>query len=149
MEGADRLARFFDGADLGAKSSLAAYLVTIGADGWPHTAMISAGELLIGRGHTVRLALWAGSRSTANLTRDGRAVLLIVLEQQAIRARLEIRVVESDDALTYFAGSIVAADADTAPYAELRAGVTYELHDTAATIERWTRTIARLRALSS
>ena len=148
MGAADVLAGFFDGEDLEAKSSLAAYLVTIGTDGWPHTAMIGAGELLLARDGATRLAVWAGSRSTANLTRDGRAVLLIVLSGRAIRARLEVGAVESDEALTYFAGTAVAAEADTAPYAELRAGITYELHDSVAALQRWTATIARMRALT-
>jgi hypothetical protein len=143
----NRLAAMFDGENLEAKSSLATYLVTVGGDGWPHSAMISVGELLIRPDGQVRLATWTRSRSTANVRRLGKAVLLIVLGGRAIRARLQLREVASDSHLAYFAGAILSEDADASEYADLRSGVIFELNNRPETLARWANTLDRLRSL--
>jgi hypothetical protein len=140
------LRAFFDGRDLDGKCTLAAYVITVDGDGWPHSAMISAGELLISE-RDARLALWARSRSTANLIAGGRLVLVVVLDGAAVRARFEFRKVDGDETLTYFLGSLVDADADTAPYADLVSGVRFALLDPPAAIDRWRETLRRLAAL--
>lgn len=143
---AEPLLRFFDGTDLSAKQSLAAYLVTLTADRWPHAAMISAGELLLGQ-QDARLALWADSRTTQNVSREGRALLLAVLDGAAYRARLALQEAATQPlaGLQVFVGTIVDITVDHAPYAALEDGVRFRLRDPGETLERWERTIRGLR----
>jgi hypothetical protein len=141
-----RLATFFDGRGLEAKSSRAAYVITVGVDGRPHSAMISVGEMVIAADGPVRLGLWANSRTTANIVRTGTATILMVLNARSVRAHLELRQVIADDTLAYFTGSVAEATEDVAPYATLVSGVSFELHDRAAALSRWAQTVERLRA---
>lgn len=147
---AERLLRFFDGTDLSAKQSLAAYLVTLTPDRWPHAAMISAGELLLGQ-QDARLALWADSRTTQNVAREGQALLLIVLDGAAYRARLALRdaAVQPLAGLRVFVGTIAEIAVDHAPYAVLEDGLRFRLREPVGTLERWERVLHRLRDLAS
>src|SRR5262245_34788838 len=57
-----------------------AQLITVDGDGWPRVALLSPGEILATGPRRLRLALWPGSNTTANLTRAGRATLALVHE---------------------------------------------------------------------
>ena len=104
---AEPFAEFFDGTGLVDKQHLAAYLVVTTEDGWPHTAMISAGELLITADGTARLALWPSSRTASAVRRTRRAVVLIVLGDLACRARLTLaETSRSGSGLALFAGPV-------------------------------------------
>ena len=65
----------FDGTRLEDKLHVAAMLATVDAEGWPHLAYLSAGEVLVHSLRRVSVCLWPASRSTANLQRAGRGVL--------------------------------------------------------------------------
>jgi hypothetical protein len=140
----NELVRFYDGTSLDEKASTAAYLVTIGEDDWPHAAMISVGELLIGSNRRAALAIWAHSQTTRNLIRTCRAVLLVVLSGRAVGAQLRLyRTDEVDgiEGLQIFTGNVELAFADAAPYASLTSAVKFRLHSPADGIARWRRTL--------
>ena len=44
-------------------------VLTADDDGWPRSCLLSAGEVLATGPRRLRLALWTGTHSTANLTR--------------------------------------------------------------------------------
>jgi hypothetical protein len=144
------LVRFYDGERLAEKASIAAYVMTAGEDGWPHAAMISVGELLVGADRSAKVALWTHSRTTQNLIRTGQAVILVVLSRHPIRARLRLRPSEAPrcaDGLRMFTGAVESAAADVAPYAELVSAVTFRLHQVEDSVARWARTLECLRSL--
>lgn len=70
--------RTFDGSDLEAKIGPAHLLVTVDDDGTPRPCMLSAGEVLAPAGDRLRVILWAGSQTSHNLARGGRALLCYV-----------------------------------------------------------------------
>ncbi|MDP9458736.1 MAG: pyridoxamine 5'-phosphate oxidase family protein [Actinomycetota bacterium] len=141
---------FFDGHDLERKQNLAAEVLTVTEDGWPHAAMVSAGEVLLTGKAGVRLALWPASRTTANVVRTGRAVLLVVLGGGSYRLRLslaEVRPEEEGGPLTFFTGTVVDVSEDRAKYATLKGGLEFSLLDAGTTLARWADTTRMLRRL--
>lgn len=117
-------------------------LLTQRADGWPHLAMLSAGEVACAAEERLSLAVWPSSGSTENLRARGRATLSAVLDGVSYLLRLEVE--EAGELTTPLAGTlarfelrVVAASADEAPYARLESGVRFALNDRAATLPRW------------
>lgn len=78
------LVAFFAGTDLAAKIGPAYPLVTVDSSGAPRLSMLSAGELLATSDRTVRIGLWPGTTTGANLA-DGREALLCVVEPGSVR----------------------------------------------------------------
>ena len=71
------------GAALDSLEDKAVVLVTVDADGWPHPAMLSYFEIAAPDRANVRLAIHAGSRTTANL-RDRRKATLILIDRRLV-----------------------------------------------------------------
>lgn len=117
-------------------------LLTTRADGWPHQAMLSVGEVAWTGPDRLALAVWPGSSSTANLRERGRATLTAVVDGISLLLRLDVA--EAGELITPLAGKlarfdarVVAAVADEAPYARLEGGVRFTLNDRDATLPRW------------
>src|ERR1044071_600594 len=72
------VARYLDGTDLLTKTQ-ALRLSTIDAEGWPHAALLSAGDMLVLPSERIRFALFSQSATTTNLARDGRISLTLAL----------------------------------------------------------------------
>ena len=131
----------------------AAYLVTLGEEGWPHAAMVSVGEIVARADGRCAVALWDGTRTTSNLLRTGRATLLAVLAENAVRARLrleaapEVAALSDPVALRCFSGTIDDAVAETAPYARVVDGLRFVLHEPESVLPRWRATREALRRL--
>src|SRR6202012_4194615 len=68
---------WLDGRNLEEKVGTAIGVYTADADGWPHPAQLSPGEVLLSPDGQVRLAVWEGSQTSENLRRDGRVVLMV------------------------------------------------------------------------
>ena len=138
-----------DGTDLQARAGLTLELITLDADGWPRVALLSVGEVLATGEGSVRLALWPGSRTTANLERSARALLAFVHDGAAHRVRLQARrgadLLVGADARATFDASVGSAARDEVPYARLSTGITHELVDPEGTLARWRATVAALR----
>ena len=143
------LASWLDGLNLEDKQHEAMMLHTVSEDGWPHVAMISAGEVIALDRQRLRLALWKGTNTTANILRTGRAVLVAVHNGAVHSVRLKLNhLPELPHAIhprERFEGGVVFVKEDTAKYAEVDCGVRMTLKDPAEVLRRWRETIRELR----
>ena len=85
-----QVARYLDGSDLLAKTQ-ALRLSTVGAEGWPHASLLSAGDMLALPSGRIRLVVFPQSATTANLIRDGRATVTLSLDGGMCELRLKGR----------------------------------------------------------
>lgn len=142
------VARYLDGTNLRAKTQ-ALRLSTIDAAGWPHAALLSAGDMLIMPFGRIRFALFPQSTTVANLMRDGRLTITLALDNGMFEMRLNAhRLAHSapDVPLAFFEAEIETSRLHVAPYADVTSGVTFALHEPDAVLPRWQRQIAALRA---
>ncbi|MFD1887331.1 pyridoxamine 5'-phosphate oxidase family protein [Paenibacillus wenxiniae] len=143
------LQKLWNGQQLEHKQQLAMPLLTVSEDGYPHQAMVSAGEVLAMDAQTLRIALWTGTNTTANLLRDGRALLTVVIDGVSYALRLQAMALPELQHTAYprarFEAKIQHIREDVAKYAELLTGVTYRLHEPEAVLERWRMTLDELR----
>lgn len=100
----------------------------------------------------LRLALWPGSRSAANCSARGRALLLGVVDAVGDSVALMCTArptfpAREHGTLSVFDARVIEVRADTAPYAELEGGIRFRLLEPAQVLERWTRTREALLAL--
>ncbi|MBS1887650.1 MAG: pyridoxamine 5'-phosphate oxidase family protein [Actinobacteria bacterium] len=112
------------------------------ADGWPHQAMLSVGEVVALDERRLALALWPTSTSAAAVEAAGRATLTAVVGPTSYALRLRARRLTDLETplagtLACFAAEVDAVSADEAPYAELESGVRFRLHDPEPTFARW------------
>jgi hypothetical protein len=128
-------------------------LLTTRADGWPHQAMLSVGEVACAGADRLTLAVWPGSSSTENLRERGRATVTAVVGGVSYLLRLAVE--ETGELITPLAGRlarfdarVLAAVADEAPYARLEGGVRFTLNDRDATLPRWREVKGALAAQS-
>jgi len=142
------LARYLDGADLLEKTQ-ALRLSTVDAAGWPHAALLSAGDMVAMPSERIRFVLFPQSVTTANLARDGRLTLTLSLDGGMCELKLRahrLAHVSSEVPLAFFEAEVEAARNHVAPYAVVTQGITFELHEPQAVLPRWNRQIAALRA---
>lgn len=140
------LQRYLDGNDLAQKTQ-ALRLASVDADGWPHAALLSVGEMLALSPQRLRFALVAQSTSAANLARDGRAVLTLALERGLCELRLQVRRLSPDDGpRALYEGAVEAVRRHAAPYADVTSGIVFRLHQPDAVLPRWQRQLAALRS---
>jgi hypothetical protein len=140
--------QYLNGEDLLAKTQ-ALRLSTINADGWPHAALLSAGDMVALPDGRVRFALFGQSDTAANLARDGRLTVTLALAGGMCELRLRARRLQQttpEVPLACFEAQVEAVREHVAPYAEITTGLTFTLHDPHAVLERWRRQIAALRA---
>ena len=142
---------FLDGTDLRIRAGQAFRLSTVDAEGWPHGAQVSVGEVLATDPATLHLCLWRGSGSTANLRRDGRATLSLALDGAMWEIRLHAVAVTPPAGapeLAYFRATVESVQEHRAKYAEVTAGVSYRLHSPDEVLARWEAQLEALRRLS-
>ena len=146
---ADDVVVLLDGTDLTARVGLALELITVDGDGWPRVALLSAGEVLAAQDAVLRLALWPGSRTTANLERTARAVLAFVhagaAHRVGLRARRDPDVLVAGEPRAVFDARVVSVRRDEVPYARLRSGITFELAEPDSVLARWHATLEAIR----
>jgi hypothetical protein len=144
----DGVARYLDGTELLTKTQ-ALRLSTVDADGWPHTALLSAGDMMVIPPRRIRLALFPQSGMTANLEREGRLTISLSLGGGVCEMRLRSRRLPHSSAevpLAFFEAEVEAVRQHIAPYADVTGGITFSLHEPQAVLPRWQRQIAALRA---
>lgn len=145
------LRELLDSDDLAASEGFTMLLVTVTAEGWPHVAMLSVGEVVASADErSLRLALWPGSTATRNLTPSGQATLSAVVDGTSYSVRLAVSragEVETPLAgqLARFETRVEEASADEAPYAVLESGVRFRLKDPEAVLARWAELREALR----
>lgn len=144
----DALLRYLDGTELLHKTQ-ALRLSTVDAAGWPHAALLSAGDALAVSPQRLRFVVFAQSTTAANLARDGRISLTLSLDRGMCELRMHARRLETgstDAALAAFEASVDDVRMHVAPYADVTTGVTFHLHDPEAAQRRWERQLAALKA---
>jgi hypothetical protein len=142
------VARYLDGTDLLAKTQ-ALRLSTIDAAGWPHAALLSAGDMVALPSGRIRFVLFPQSTTTANLARDGRISLTLALDGGMCELRMHARRLahsSTDVPLAFFEAEVEITRTHVAPYADVTSGITFALHDPQAVLPRWQRQIAAMRA---
>jgi hypothetical protein len=137
--------------DLEAAPGFTVVLMSTGADGWPHLAMLSSGEVLPLDDRHLRVALWRHSTASGNLAREPRATLAAVVDGTSLSVRLTAR---SLGDLTTRWGDLAVFDArieevrgDVAPYAVLESGIRFRLKEPEETRLRWVATHQALREM--
>lgn len=144
----DAIARYLDGEDLLAKTQ-AIRLSTVDPAGWPHAALLSAGDAVVLASGKVRFAIFAQSSTVANLERDGRLTITLSVDGGMCDLRLRAHRLSSTATkapLALFEAEIESVRTHVAPYAALTSGVTFSLHEPSTVLPRWQRQIAELRA---
>jgi hypothetical protein len=138
---------YLDGANLLQKMQ-ALRLSTIDAEGWPHAALLSAGDMVAMPGGNIRFALFPQSGTVANLARDGRLTVTLSLDGGMCELRMRARRLDhssKDVPLALFEAEIVAVRQHAAPYAAVTGGITFSLLEPDAVLPRWKRQIDALR----
>ena len=112
--------------------------------------MLSAGEVLAPDERRIRFALWAGTRTTANLERGGRVLFCHVAPGSVVYVRGETRrlAVEPGVNLACFELGIDSVESDDHAGMPVTSGISFtvERRDPAAVAETWRRQIDALRA---
>jgi len=142
----DALLSYLNGTQLLHKTQ-ALRLSTVDAAGWPHAALLSAGDALAVSPQRLRFALFAQSTTAANLARDPRVTLTLSLDCGMCEVRLHVQRLGSDDGpLALFEGSVDEVRTHVAPYADLTSGLSFTLHQPEAVHTRWLRQLAALKS---
>jgi hypothetical protein len=145
------LAPLFTGEDLPAHEGLTFLLLSNTAEGWPHLAMLSVGEVLLAGERNLLVALWRGSTAAGNLGRTGLATLALVHQGAGYSLRCQARQQPDLDLsehgrLAFFALEVQDVLEDSAPYADLTSGVSFRLKDPSQVLPRWQDTVEAMRA---
>lgn len=143
------LYEFLNGRDLEMKQFEAMMLLTVTEDGWPHSAMVSAGEVVALSRSRLRLALWPGTVTSGNMIRSGRAVLVAVHQGAVHYVRLSLshlpQLTSARHPRERFEAEIMSIREDTAKYADITSGITILLKQQAEVLARWVETLEELR----
>lgn len=126
-------------------------LSTIDAAGWPHAALLSAGDMMVTPSGRIRFVLFPQSGTAANLARDGRLTLTLSLDGGMCEVRLRARPLahaSPDVPQAFFEAEVEAVRNHVAPYAAVTNGITFALHEPQTVLPRWKRQIAAMREAS-
>lgn len=137
----EALMTLLSGEKLKDKQREAFLLQTVNEDGWPHSAMISVGEVLAADPYTFRLMLWPNTITTINLIRSNKAQLVIIHEGLVYYIKLRTKhhsAVNPDVHIgERFSARIHALKIDQAKYAKIETGIQVRLYNPDTVIERW------------
>lgn len=137
-----------NGQDLMHKQNEAMMLLTVGEDGWPHTAMISVGEIIAMNRTELRIGLWPNTSTTANIIRTGKATLVLIYKGKAHYIRFALERLEELPTAHYprerFSATVVSSREDVAKYAEITSGIQIDLKNDKEVIERWYMTLEEI-----
>lgn len=137
-----------NGTDLPDKQHVAFMLLTVTEQNWPHTAMISAGEIVALNPSTLRLGLWENTVTTRNMTRTGQAMLVVISGQAACYIRLSLMrlpdLAKAKHPRTRFEAKVAECREDIAQYADIISGVQIRLKEPETVLQRWEETIEEL-----
>jgi hypothetical protein len=138
---------FLNGKDLERKLSQAVRLSTVSEEGWPHAAMLSAGELLALDESAVAMLLYKSSNTSRNLARDGRLTLTLPLDHGLCEMRLRATAKKQEGRHRYFTAVVEDVRQHRSHYADVVSGVTFRLHNPTTVLARWSRQIEMLQGL--
>ncbi len=139
-----------DGHALARREGLTILLITTAADGWPHVAMLSAGEVLATSARELRLALWPGSATTANLSRSRQGLLMLVTSGVTYYVRLTAHA-GSELALAsgpraFFVADVAEVLQDVVGYAEITSAIGFRLKEPDKVVPMWEEAVGAMRS---
>ena len=144
------LAAALDGRRLADRVGDTYLLLTTSEAGWPHVAMLSAGEVLAVDEAALRLGLWPQSRSTENLVRTGRGLLMAVRPPATYYVRVRVRSLGEapveDRRLAVFGATVEDVLEDVVDYARVTQGIRFDLADPPRVLAHWAAAIAAMRS---
>lgn len=139
---------FLNGKNLSDKRREAMMLLTVTKDGWPHTAMISVGEIVAVNREELRIGLWQDTKTSKNIVRTKQAALNFFYNGKAIYIELSLKKLDPLQNTEYprdrFSAKIISFREDMAKYADIISGVQIELKMPEEVISRWQRTVEDL-----
>jgi hypothetical protein len=141
----DDILDFLNGRDLHRKLSEAIRISTVSEQGWPHAAMLSAGEVLALDSSEVAILVYENSNTSKNLARDGRLTLTLPLDRGLCEMRLRATAKNQEGLNRCFTAVVEDVRQHRSHYADVASGVTFRLHDPTAALARWSRQIELLR----
>lgn len=148
LELSAELYELINGQDLIKKQHEVMMLLTVGKDRWPHNAMISVGEIIALNQQDIRIGLWPNTATTANIIRDQKATLVVVLKGTVHYINLSLeRLEELPNPLhkrERFTAKITSIREDIAKYADITSGIKIKLKNDVEVIRRWKQTLKEL-----
>lgn len=135
-----------DGRDLAQKVGPAHMLLTGDPDGAPRPCMLSAGEILAPDEHTLRFALWPGTRTAENLEAGRPAVFCFVAPGTVLYVRGRTRPLPGDK-LRNFELAVESIESDSHAGMPVTSGIEFAIErgDPAEVVAAWDRQLAPLR----
>jgi hypothetical protein len=145
----EEMVRALDGTDLEAKVGPAHMVLTSDRDGTPRPCMVSAGELLAVDDRRLRLVLWSGTRTGANLARGGTALVCYVTVGTVLYVRGTSRALPDVHVrgMDCFEIEVRSVESDVHPGLPVTGGLRFGLErmDRDSLVERWRSQLATLR----
>jgi hypothetical protein len=145
----EELRAAFDGDDLAAKIGPAYLLVTTDEDGTPRPCMLSAGEILAPDDRHLRVALWSGTTTGANLARGARVLFCYVAPGSVfyVKGRSSRLADGATTGLECFEITVEAVESDVHTGMPVDSPITFEVDagDATKVAASWERQIADLR----
>ena len=140
-----------DGERLEGKIGPAYLLLTADADGTPRPCMLSAGEVLALDQRRLRVALWPGTHTVANLERGSGAVFGFVEAGIALYIRGSARSLTlPEGSLCYFELAVESVESDNHAGMPVTRGIEFgvEGNNHASIVRTWERQLTALRDAS-
>ena len=150
------LCDLLSGRDLSARMGEAILITTTDAEGWPHPALLSYGEVVAVDRRRLRLALDRTSRTAGNLRRSGRLTVCLIGPNMAYYIKTAVGTLQ--DPMVGFAHlarfearveSVLADQAQTEfePGACITGGILFDPgRPVAATLQDWRAVVDGLRS---
>jgi hypothetical protein len=145
---------YLDGSRLPNKQKIGLVLLTAADDHWPRAALLSIGEVVAAAPDVVRVALWQESHTTRNLTRRGRAALLLIDDRGVIHVRLMVErrgeLPTGSETYAAFECRVTSVSHDQVGYARVVDGIRFELTvPQEEVLRRWERTVSALLSMQT
>ncbi|MEX2948981.1 pyridoxamine 5'-phosphate oxidase family protein [Staphylococcus warneri] len=147
----NEIIELLNGTHLDQKQHVAMMLQSTTEEGYPHSAMISVGEIVALNEHQVRIALWPDTTTTRSLMNFGKANLVIVYKHKVNYIELDVQSlnkigVDASERMC-FQADVKHFKEDVAKYADITSGITFDLKEPEKVLQRWQSTIDELKQL--
>ncbi|MEJ7451031.1 pyridoxamine 5'-phosphate oxidase family protein [Staphylococcus xylosus] len=141
MKLTDDLKDLLNGKQLAQKQHIAMVLQSITSEGYPHSAMVSVGEVIALDSEHLRIALWPQTQTSISLAEKRKSNLIIIYNNMVSYLELDITLLPSLDNEVYertrFEATIKSIRQDIAKYADITSGITVEMHEPEQVLNRW------------
>ncbi|MEB8061325.1 hypothetical protein [Staphylococcus xylosus] len=141
MKLTDDLQDLLNGKQLAQKQHIAMILQSITSEGYPHSAMVSVGEVIALDSEHLRIALWPQTQTSISLAEKRKSNLIIIYNNMVSYLELDITLLPSLDNEVYertrFEATIKSIRQDVAKYADITSGITVEMHEPEQVLNRW------------